>query len=160
MEADAGFKTLNHFIGFGFVTFLQAMILAMCYTTMQDQRGMKVNYMFVTIPAQLMPYAMLLINLAFPGGAMNLLLQVHGLLAAHLYDFLTRIWPEYGGGRNPIHTPAFLSSVVQAAGRMQTNVAAAAGNRTSDQASGHSTGASRGPLPDSWRTRGPGRRLG
>ncbi|POR37061.1 Derlin [Tolypocladium paradoxum] len=152
--------TINYLADFGFVSFLQALILAICYTVTQDQRGMKVSYMFITIPAQLMPYAMLLINLLFPGGVANMLLQIQGLLAAHLFDFLTRIWPEYGGGRNIIPTPAFLSTVVQAVGSAQSTVAGAAGVRSPDQASGQSTGAWRGPLPDSWRTRGRGQRLG
>ncbi|KAM4056159.1 der1-like family protein [Hirsutella rhossiliensis] len=152
--------TINYFTNFGFVTFLQALILAMCYTVTQDQRGGKVSYMFISIPAQLTPYAMILFNLLFPGGVMNMILQIQGLLAAHLYEFLTRVWPEYGGGRNLIPTPAFLTTVLRAAGTMQTSVAAAAGIQTADHASGQGTGASRGPLPDSWRTRGPGRRLG
>lgn len=142
------------------MTFLQALTVAMCYTVTQDQPGAKVNYMFITIPAQLTPYAMILVNLLFPGGAMNMLLQVQGLVAAHLFNFLTRIWPEYGGGRNLIPTPAFMSTVVQSTEAVQGRVASAAGIRPASQSSGHGTGASRGPLPDSWRTRGPGQRLG
>ena len=161
IEADTPrLQTINYLTGFGFVTFIQALSVAMCYTVTQDQRGAKVNYMFITIPAQLTPYAMILANLLFPGGAMNMLLQVQGLLAAHLFDFLTIIWPEYGGGRNLIPTPAFVSSAVQAATAAQSRVAAATGLQPADEASGHGSGMSRGPLPDSWRTRGPGQRLG
>jgi Derlin-2/3 len=36
----------------------------------------------------------------------------------------------------------------------------AVGARAPGTAFGQSSGASRGPLPDSWRTRGPGHRLG
>ncbi|GAB0136593.1 hypothetical protein EsDP_00004890 [Epichloe bromicola] len=156
----------NHFTGFGFMTFLPALILAMAYTVTQEQSGAKVNYMFVTMPAQMMPYAMLAINLLFPGGAMNLLLQLHGLFAGHLYDFLTRTWPNYGGGRNLIPTPAVLSRLVRSAesfiqGRFG-GPARPSGHRLGGSGGGAGTGAntSGGPLPDSWRTRGRGQRLG
>lgn len=150
------------------MTFLPALILAMAYTVTQEQNGAKVNYMFVTMPAQMMPYAMLAINLLFPGGAMNLLLQLHGLFAGHLYDFLTKTWPDYGGGRNLIPTPAVLSRLVRSAesfiqGRFG-GPARPSGQRLggSSGGSGAGTGAntSGGPLPDSWRTRGRGQRLG
>ncbi|PNY23869.1 Derlin [Tolypocladium capitatum] len=153
-------QTINYLADFGFVTFLQALTLAMCYTMTQGQRGMQARFMFITIPAQLTPYAMLLFNLMFPGGLTNMLLQVHGLLAAHLFHFLTRIWPEYGGGSNLIPTPAFLSAAARAVGSVRSNVAGAVGIQLADQASGRSTGASGGPLPDSWGTRGRGHRLG
>lgn len=159
----------NHFTGFGFMTFLPALILAMAYTVTQEQSGAKVNYMFVTMPAQMMPYAMLAINLLFPGGAMNLLLQLHGLFAGHLYDFLTRTWPNYGGGRNLIPTPAVLSRLVRSVesfiqGRFG-GPARPSGHRlggSSGGGGGAGTGANTpgGPLPDSWRTRGRGQRLG
>ncbi|UNI18957.1 hypothetical protein JDV02_005186 [Purpureocillium takamizusanense] len=160
MFVGGSIMTINYLTGFGFVAFLQALIVAICYTVTQDQRGMKVSYMFITIPAQLMPYAMILINLLFPGGVMNMLLQAQGLVAGHLFEFLTRVWPEYGGGSNLIPTPAVLSTIVQATGSIQGRVTGGGGARPSDQASGRTTGASRGPLPDSWRTRGPGQRLG
>lgn len=152
-ETDhSAFQVINFFSGMGFVFFLQALILAMCYTVSQDQPGLKVNFMFVTIPAQMAPYAMLLVNLLFPEGGAALMLQLQGLIAGHLFDFLTRIWPEYGGGRNLIPTPAFLSRVVHATGLVQSGVGGAAGGRRVDQTSGRGTGA--------WRARGPGHRLG
>lgn len=139
---------MNYVSGLGFTTFLQALNLAMCYTVTQDQRGMKANLMFVTIPAPMTPFAMLAFNLLFPNGVRSMLLQLLGLLSAHLFDFLTRIWPEYGGGRNLISTPAFFSTAVRSLeSRAATSAAAPSGG-------------SRGPLPDSWRTRGPGQRLG
>ena len=32
-------------------------------------------------------------------------IQLTGIIGAHMYDFLTRIYPTFGGGRNPIFTP-------------------------------------------------------
>lgn len=143
----------SYLTGFGCHGTLQALILALCYTATQDQRGMKVNFMFINIPAQLTPYAMLVSNLFFPGGVNAMFVQFQGLLAGHLYEFLTRIWPEYGGGRNLIPTPRMISRIVGAVG--------AALNGLTDSGRIHgSSSRGRGPLPDSWRTRGPGHRLG
>ena len=139
--------------------FLPALILALSYTVTQDQRGAKVSYMFITMPAQLMPYAMLAINLLFPGGVFNMILQLHGLFAGHLFDFLSRTWPEYGGGSNLIPTPAILSRLVQSTeSLLQRGFSGPA--RPAGRTLGGDGGASSGPLPDAWRTRGPGQRLG
>ena len=89
-----------------------------------------------------------------------MILQIGGVVAAHFYDFLTRIWPQFGGtGKSLLPTPKFLTTVVNTVSGLGANVGtrrpAAAGGST-----GRTTGASTGPLPDSWRTRGPGHRLG
>ncbi|KAL6849510.1 hypothetical protein ACO1O0_009051 [Amphichorda felina] len=65
-------------LGFSFLLFLPGLIVALCYTVTQDQRGMKASFYFITIPAQLTPYCMILINLLFPGGAMRMILQIEG----------------------------------------------------------------------------------
>lgn len=143
--------------------FLPALILAMCRTVTQDQRGMKANFYFVTIPAQLTPFCMMLVSLLFPGGYYTAMLQLMGFLAAHLYDFLSRVWPEFSGGSNLIPTPGFLSRLVQTPRFNQRGYGTAVrGGGGSAQTSGSSTGVSQGGgvLPESWRTRGPGRRLG
>ncbi|CCF47298.1 centromere/microtubule-binding protein cbf5 [Colletotrichum higginsianum] len=145
--------------------FLPALILAMCRTVTQDQRGMKANFYFVTIPAQLTPFCMMLVSLLFPGGYYTFMIQLMGFIAAHLYDFLSRVWPEFSGGRNLIPTPAFLSRLVQTPRFNQRGYGTAVrgGGGAPAQTSGSSTGVSQGGggvLPDSWRTRGPGRRLG
>lgn len=90
--------------------------------------------------------------------------QVTGLIVAHLYDFLTRIWPTFGGGKNYIFTPQTVKRwfgatpgsvqnrtyghVVQ--GRGQANGAPGSGAPPS---TGRSTGSA-------WGGVGPGRRLG
>ncbi|KAI9149216.1 Derlin-2 [Paramyrothecium foliicola] len=151
---------INYFVDISFfmVHALDALILALCYTVTQDQRGVKATFYFVTIPAQLTPYCMILMNIFF-GGPQRIVVQLEGLVAAHLYDFLTRLWPEFGGGVNLIPAPAFLSRLVQTPRLLRRDYGTAfrAGNNAS---SGQSTGASAGPLPDAWRTRGKGQRLG
>jgi Derlin-2/3 len=83
---------------------LNPLLVAVTYSVTQDQRGEKASFYFFTIPAQLVPYAMMGINLLFPNGVYALLLQLTGLLAAHLHDFLSRLWPRFGGGVNVIVT--------------------------------------------------------
>ncbi|KAH7152344.1 centromere/microtubule-binding protein cbf5 [Dactylonectria estremocensis] len=150
--------TINALVNLPFYTFIRALILAMAYTVTQDQRGMKATFYFITIPAQLTPIAMILVNLLFPGGHMAMLLQLEGLVAAHLYDFFARIWPEFGGGPNLLTTPAFVTRLVQTPRILERGFGTAI--RAEDSASGSSSGVSKGPLPDSWRTRGRGQRLG
>ncbi|KAK4203262.1 Der1-like family-domain-containing protein [Triangularia verruculosa] len=137
---------------------LPALILAICYTATQDQRGMKAGFFFFTVPAQLMPYCLLFMSLLMSPGLLPL--QLCGLVAAHLHDFLYRLWPEFGGGRNWLETPAFVSRLITTPRLLQRDYGT--GFRPQTQTSGSSTGASTGsgPLPDSWKTRGAGHRLG
>lgn len=157
-------QAITTIFGLPFITFLPALVIALCYTATQDQRDMKANFYFITIPAQLTPYCMILINLLFPGGPMTMLLQVQGLLAAHAFHFLTSVWPEYGpsGASNLLPTPAIFSTLVGAVGGASATIGDAASRAVGGESIGRATGASvsAGPLPESWRTRGPGRRLG
>ncbi|KAJ8613090.1 hypothetical protein MRB53_037142 [Persea americana] len=43
--------------------------------------------------------------------------QGTGLVAAHMYDFLSRIWPMFGGGRNWIKTPEWVHALFEGQGR-------------------------------------------
>src|SRR6187549_3876243 len=137
--------------------FLPALIISMAYTVTQDQRGQKATFIFFTVPAQTVPYCMILINLLFPGGVPVMMVMITGLVAAHLHDFLTRIYPEFGGGRNLLPTPAFLSRFMVTPRIFQraygTAIRPPAGNTVGGGGgTGSSTGVdSRGPLPDSWR---------
>lgn len=156
-STDPRLQGLNRLTGLFNPFFLSPLLLALCYTATQDQRGMKSQLFFISIPSQLMPYAIMFIDL-LNGGPFALFLDLHGLFAAHLYDFLSRIWPEFGGGRNLIPTPTILSRLVKTPRVMQRSFGTAI--QSNDPPASRSTGASRGPLPDSWQTRGPGRRLG
>lgn len=152
---------LNYLLGLPFVMFLSALEIAMCYTVTQDQRGMKATFYFITIPAQLTPWAMIVVSVIMSGSVMGVPLLLEGIVAAHLYDFLTRLWPEFGGGRNLIPTPAILSRVVDTPRVINRGFGTAVRPPgPSGPSTGRSTGASTGPLPDSWRSRGQGHRLG
>jgi Derlin-2/3 len=77
-----------------------------------------------------------------------------------LHDFLTRLWPEFGGGSSLLPTPAFLSRIVETPRVFQRDYGTGI-RATGPPTSGSSTGASTGSvLPDSWKTRGSGHRLG
>ncbi|KAI0490417.1 Der1-like family protein [Xylaria cf. heliscus] len=136
----------------GAVMYLHPLLIAVCYTATQDQRGMQAHFYVVTIPAQLMPWCMLLVELLF-GGWGAFLRGFTGIFAAHLHDFLTRIYPEFGRGPNLIPTPSFLSWVIQNPRIRNTGYGTGYTPRPANSGRG-------GPLPDSWRSKGPGRRLG
>ncbi|KAL2760756.1 hypothetical protein ACRALDRAFT_2024672 [Sodiomyces alcalophilus JCM 7366] len=139
---------------------LSTLIVALCRTATQDQRGMKAQVFFLTIPAQLMPFAMLLMTLVLEGPG-RFLQELCALPVAHLYDFLTRIYPSFTGGRNLLPTPAFLSRIVNTTREIRRSYGTLI-RPPAAPSSGQTTGASTGsgPLPESWRSRGPGRRLG
>ncbi|KXX75288.1 Derlin-2 [Madurella mycetomatis] len=140
------------------VFFLQGLTIALCYTAVQDQRGVKTNFFFFTVPAQALPYCMLVASLVMSPGLIPL--QLSGIVAAHLHDFLYRIWPEFGGGPNLLSTPGFVSWLVQTPRVLRRDYGTAT-RPPGEQTSGSGTGASTGSvLPDSWKTRGAGRRLG
>ncbi|KAF5021652.1 hypothetical protein F66182_6310 [Fusarium sp. NRRL 66182] len=147
---------IDYLAGLTSFMYMNGLILAMVYTTTQDQRGQKTQYLALTIPAQALPICMIVVT-ALMGGPTKALVEVEGLLAAHLYDFLTRIWPEFGNGPRLLRIPAWLERLVQ------TPRVASRGFGTAvrpSNSTGSSTGVNTGPLPDSWRTRGPGHRLG
>jgi len=115
-----------------------------------------VTVFILTFPAKYLPYALLLLTFIMrgPPAAME---QGTGLLAAHLYDFLTRIWPTFGGGRNYIKTPEFVKRWFAQSGSgapQARGYGTAFDNRRDAPASGSSSG-------NAWSNqRGPGRRLG
>ncbi|AEO62556.1 uncharacterized protein THITE_2073385 [Thermothielavioides terrestris NRRL 8126] len=144
------------FLGGAF--FLQGLLIAMVYTATQDQRGVKTGFFFFTVPAQALPYCMIGASMLMNPGIIPL--QISGIVAAHLHDFVTRLWPEFGGGWNLLPTPAFVSWLVQTPAVLRRPYGSAI-RQPSGPTTDSSTGASAGSvLPDSWRTRGAGRRLG
>ncbi|KAF2841495.1 DER1-domain-containing protein [Patellaria atrata CBS 101060] len=87
--------------------FMHPLLMAFCYTYAQDEPNRQVNYFFITLPAKLLPYAMLFVTFIMAGtGAVYH--ELVGLFVGHLHDFLTRTWPNLGGGRNLLRTPNFV----------------------------------------------------
>ncbi|KIV91260.1 hypothetical protein PV10_05820 [Exophiala mesophila] len=139
--------------------FTQAFMLAIIYTYAQDNRGRKAHFVIFQIPVELLPWAMLTLTLIMggPGAALQ---QVTGVVAAHLYDFLTRLYPTFQGGRNFIQTPAavrrFFGADQSAFTRKPYGTSFRAGQPAAQQQSrGWTSG-----FTNSWSGRGAGRRLG
>jgi Derlin-2/3 len=131
-------------------------MLAFVYTSSQDDRGQMTTFYMVTIPSQWMPWAMLLVAWLMAGKD-QAIIGLTGIIAAHLHDFLTRIWPEIGGGSNLLPTPGFIRRMWETKTATVTHksygTAFARPQRKDNENSG-------GPLPESWKSRGSGHRLG
>ncbi|KAF8865841.1 hypothetical protein BDZ45DRAFT_735780 [Acephala macrosclerotiorum] len=144
----------------GGMVFTSALVLAFAYTSCQDDRGQKATFFIITIPAQWIPYAMLLMTFVMAGPD-PAKVQATGLIAAHLHDFLTRLWPTFGGGRNLVPTPAFVKRLWQTTEASIASRGYGTAFTPAQRTEGTSTGASAGGvLPESWRNRGSGHRLG
>ncbi|KAI9721456.1 MAG: hypothetical protein M1812_002218 [Candelaria pacifica] len=147
------------------VVFTQALTLAFAYTYAQENRGRQITFFVITLPVQWLPYAMLLMTFVM-GGPDAALGQVTGLLAAHLYDFLTRLYPDFGGGRNFIQTPALIKRWFggdQPDPATRSYGTAFAARSPSQQPQGASSGSSSGVstgISNIWGSRGAGQRLG
>jgi Derlin-2/3 len=139
--------------------------LALAYLHVQDAPDGMMTFFFFTIRRKYLPGCMLLATflMAGPPEAMK---QALGLVAAHLYDFLTRIWPSYGGGVNPISTPRIVQQWFARPAGANTQRAygtafqsRSTGAQSQGQAS-RSGGWTSGFTSGSWGSRGAGRRLG
>ncbi|EUC42690.1 hypothetical protein COCMIDRAFT_102859 [Bipolaris oryzae ATCC 44560] len=149
----------------GSYTFLPALSLAYAYTFGQDNPTRSVQFFILNFDAKFLPFAMLFLTFVIDGPE-TAASQLTGLLAAHLYDFLTRIWPTFGGGTNYIRTPQMVRSWFSAtAGSVQDRGyghavqgrgrAAGAPGSGAQPTTGRTTGAN-----TPWSGMGPGRRLG
>ncbi|KAF2474103.1 DER1-domain-containing protein [Lindgomyces ingoldianus] len=141
--------------------FLQALSLAFAYTYAQDNPSRQVSFFIITFDAKYLPFSMLFLTFIIDGGDAALS-QAAGLVAAHLYDFLTRIWPTFGGGRNYIFTPIMVKRWFGGrAGNVQARPYGTAqqGRQPADAGAARATGRSTG-FGGQWDGRGPGRRLG
>lgn len=149
----------------GSYTFLPALSLAYAYTFGQDNPTRSVQFFILNFDAKFLPFAMLFLTFVIdgPDAAAS---QLTGLIAAHLYDFLTRIWPTFGGGTNYIRTPQIVKGWFSAtAGSVQDRGyghavqgrgrAAGAPGSGAQPTTGRTTGAN-----TPWSGMGPGRRLG
>lgn len=159
-------QALTHLVASPGGLYIHPLLVAMAYTVTQQQQGMKVHYIIISFPAPMMPYAMIAINLLGQGGPEKAWFDAQGLIAAHLFEFLTSVWPQVGGGTNWMPTPYFYPAIIRFFAGLGSGAARVTqrsyGSMTTPAGrdSGSSSGVDTGPLPDSWRTRGSGRRLG
>ncbi|SLM38995.1 Peptidase S54, rhomboid domain [Lasallia pustulata] len=144
----------------GDIIFTSALILALAYTYTQDNKGKKVTFFVITFNVKWLPWFMLLVTFIM-GGPLAALQQAMGVVAAHLYDFLTRLYPTFGGGRNLLRTPYFVQRWFGADKRTATARSYGTAFRPGVQqpSRGSSSGFSSG-FSGVWGSRGQGRRLG
>jgi len=156
--------TLNTFV-FSGMTFNRPLMLALAYYwTAFEPAASRVNFFIATFPVKFLPFVMLLMTFV-QGGLAPTLVEATGLVAAHLYLFLTDIWPRLGGGVNPIFTPEWLNNwmsdrpePVRAPPPRRASVPAVAVGGDETRATGSMFGGRGGQ--DAWSHRGQGHRLG
>ena len=139
--------------------FTASLLLAFIYTFAQDNRGKKAHFIILQIPVEFLPWAMLTLTLIL-GGMPAALQQGTGVLAAHLYDVLTRLYPTFQGGRNYIQTPGFIKRYFGADRSAFTHKAHGTSFRPGQNIPQQSRGWTSGFSTGAWSGRGQGRRLG
>lgn len=140
-----------------------AMIMAFIYSWSQRERGNSTKFMYmIDIPCVALPYALLLVTLVSKGWYKTLV-ESMGILAAHLYNFLTVIYPVYGGGRNYLAVPAFVEKWFtrgDGANRSYGTPFRPSETPRSEGTTGWTSGSIWGGSDNNWKGRGTGRRLG
>ena len=140
--------------------FTSALLLALIYTFAQDNRGQKAHFVIVQIPVEYLPWAMLTLTLVM-GGLPAALQQGTGLLAAHAYEFLTKLYPTFQGGKNYLQTPAAIRRAFGNDRATVQNKGFGTSYRPAQPAPAQQPGGWTSAFSGgSWGERGPGRRLG
>ena len=94
------------------------------------------------------------------GGWPAALQEATGVIAAHLYDFLTRIYPTFQGGRNWVQTPAVVKRAFGAERSSFSHKAYGTSFRPGQPVKQPSNRSWSSALGGTWGGRGAGRRLG
>ncbi|KAI9714734.1 MAG: hypothetical protein M1820_000023 [Bogoriella megaspora] len=148
----------------GGVVFMNSLLLALAYTYAQENPNRQITFFVITFAIKYLPLAMMVMTFVMnsPTAAFH---QSMGLVAAHFYEFLTKIWPEYGGGRSFIQTPGFVArwfSGDQPTPQTRSYGTAFAGRSSNQQVGGEtgSSGVNLGSAGQTWTRRGQGHRLG
>lgn len=132
----------------------------MIYTYSLDNRGATTTLLFIQIRVEYLPWAMLVIAFVSHGWDAALS-EGMGIVAAHQWEFFTRIWPAFGGGRNYLQTPAvirrYFAGKTEDVGRREYG---RFWRPSQPREQRTDSGEEKAPLPDSWRSWGSGQRLG
>ncbi|KAF3407485.1 Derlin-1 [Talaromyces pinophilus] len=133
--------------------------VALTHTWSQVNRGQIVTFYVIQIKAEYLPVCLLLLDVV-SGGWPAAIMSMIGIFASHMYDFFTRLWPLFGGGRNYLKTPAFLHRLWGTRVREQRTRGLGPSAGSSSQASSGQSSARDDSIGSSWSMRGAGRRLG
>lgn len=166
--ASSTLLTLQQLTGgiyLGGIALLNPLSMALIYTFAQEDPNRVVSFFIIQMPAKYLPYASLAITYVI-AGPFATMIQATGILAAHLYDFLDRIWPQFGGGQQWIRVPQFVQNAFATPGGTGQTRAygtafnarpGGAGQSVPQNQAGSGGGYASG---SAWGSRGSGRRLG
>ena len=146
---------------------LSPLTLALAYTYAQENPTRQLSYFIITFSAKWLPLTMLAMTVIMDS-PYSAVIQATGLVAAHAYEFLTKTWPEHGGGRRLLNTPAFVQKWFATPGGAPTRRGAgtafsarpASAQSTPQRQAGGGGGWASGFSGGNWGERGQGRRLG
>ncbi|KAL8805878.1 MAG: hypothetical protein Q9182_001659 [Xanthomendoza sp. 2 TL-2023] len=144
----------------GRLLFWTPYILKLPVPEIWHNRRKKVNFFIIQLEAKWLPWAMLLGALVLGGGPYGMIYQGTGLIAAHLYDFLTRLYPNFGGGRNYIQTPTFITRWFGGADQRTQRKGFGTAFAPQSQQAARPAGGFSTAFSSPWSSRGQGRRLG
>ncbi|KFY09226.1 hypothetical protein V491_08311 [Pseudogymnoascus sp. VKM F-3775] len=151
---------VNHAF-FGNAYFLTAALYtAFAYTATQDEGG-QTRIFILDIPTRALPLALCFMTFVSTGSLQPALVQATGILVAHLYDFLTRLYPRFGGGVNILTTPTFVRRWFEPKAVSVSHKSHGTSYQpAAPRAAASGSSAPGGVLPESWKSRGSGHRLG
>lgn len=124
------------------------------YWSAREAPGTQINFFIANFSVRYLPYVMIGVQLISKGTGAALV-ALSGLLACHLYIYLTYVYPQYGRGTNYLQTPAWLNAVFEG-GSPRPGVPSGRPSASSGTTTGRSAGGDSGV----WRQRGSGQRLG
>ncbi|KFY45276.1 hypothetical protein V494_01031 [Pseudogymnoascus sp. VKM F-4513 (FW-928)] len=137
-----------------------ALCTAFAYTATQDEGG-TTRIFILDIPTRAVPLAMCFMTFVSEQSMHAAMVQATGILVAHLHDFLTRLYPKFGGGVNILTTPAFVRRWFEPKAISVSHKSHGTSYQpAAPRAAASGSTASGGVLPESWKSRGSGHRLG
>jgi len=119
-------------------------------TSTFDSWDEPITLFVLKMPCQYLPYAFLFLSLILEG-PQSAMIQATGLAAAHFYNLMTGLYPNFGIQRNLITTPGFMTKIFGTQDVVQRPYGTAMPGVTGQAAWG---------LDLSWKRFGPGRTLG
>lgn len=133
-----------------------ALIMAFVYTYARANQGMRVKFWMAQFPVEFLSWAFITVDLVVYGPDAAILGLI-GIIAAHTHDFLTRLYPTFGGGKNYLITPAFVRRYFSRFTPRGVFRSYGTAYRAPQESS---TGGWTSSLQGDWSARGRGRRLG
>ncbi|KAF8460385.1 Der1-like family-domain-containing protein [Kalaharituber pfeilii] len=148
---------LNHFLIGGGVLISALNLAYAYYWSAKEPANTNVNFFVITFSVRYLPYVMLLMQ-AITKGTHGAYIALTGLIASHLYIFLTHVYPTYARGSNILVTPNWVHALFEGPRTQGTGVRV--GGTSSATTTGRAPQGGAGGVGGIWRQRGAGQRLG